>query len=151
MKLRHYLQYMIGFASALVIGSTQASTVVYEDFEMITEPTVYTTPFEVSEAGTYRAKLVDFEYPDAFDILSLAITQELAPLGIGFGTGSFTFNVAAPGILQAHLAAIPGTQGPGLFGLQIMAVPLPPAAILFLSGMLGLVVVARRDKGLGVT
>ena len=102
--------------------------------------------YQVAEAGTYTAKLVDFEFPVAFDILSLGITQESATLGIGFGAGSFTFNVNTPGILQAHLAAIPGMGGAGLFGLEIMAVPLPPSALLFLSGAIGLVFVARRDQ-----
>lgn len=146
MRLRQYLHPFTGLLITLAISSAQASTVVYEDFQTVTENSVFTTPFEVAEAGTYTAKLVDFAYPVAFDILSLGITQESATLGIGFGTGSFTFNVSTPGILQAHLAAIPGMGGAGLFGLEIMAVPLPPSALLFLSGAIGLVFVARRDQ-----
>ncbi len=150
MRVKHYLQPIFGLALTLGICSTQAATVIYEDYQFVTEPTVFTESFNVTEAGTYTAKLVDFEFPVAFDILSLGISQGLQPLGIGFGTGSFTFNVTMPGILNAHLAAIPGSQGTGLFGLEIMAVPLPPAAILFFSGILGLVTVARRDKETGI-
>lgn len=148
--MKQYLRPIIGFILTLSTFNAQASTVVYEDFQKVTDDTVFTTPFEISAAGTYKADLVDFEFPYAFDILSLGITQGLEPLGIGFGTGSFTFNVANPGTLQAHLAAIPGPGGMGLFGLRIMAVPLPPAAILFFSGLFGLVFVGRRDKGPGV-
>ncbi len=149
MKSRQYL-YCIAVIAAFLTGicSVQAATVVYDDFQVVSENTVFTTPFEVTQAGTYKAELVDFEYPAAFDILSLGITQDLTPLGFGFGTGSFTFNVLSPGTLLAHLAAIPEAGGQGIYALQIMAIPLPAAAALLLSGLIGLVVVGRRDQGM---
>jgi hypothetical protein len=138
---------MVGMAAFLTgICSVQASTVVYDDFQVVSENTVFTTPFEVTRAGTYKAELVDFEYPAAFDILSLGITQDLNPLGFRFDTGSFTFDVLSPGTLQAHLAAIPGAAGLGVYALQIMAIPIPDAAALLFSGLVGLVVVGRRER-----
>ena len=147
MKLTHHMQIMIGMTVLLLgISSARASTVVYDDFRVISQDTVFTTPFEVASAGTYRAELVDFEYPAPFDILALGITQDAMPLGFGFDTGSFTFHVATPGTLLAHLAAIPLTGKMGTYALQIMAVPIPPAGILLFSGLIGLVVVGRRDS-----
>jgi len=147
MKPGRLLQFMVGIAAFLAgICSAQASSVVYDDFQVVTEDTVVTTPFEVTQAGTYRAQLVDFEYPAAFDILSLGITQDMTPLGFRFDTGSFTFNVLSPGTLLAHLAAIPGAAGSGVYALQIMAIPIPAAAVLLFSGLIGLVVVGRRDR-----
>lgn len=141
-----------GLVLALVcalVGQARASSVVYEDFDVVSHESIFTTPFSVSTPGTYRALLVDFEYPDPFEILSLAITQDGNPLGIGFGTGSFTFNVATPGTLLAHLAAVPAAGGQGVYGLQVLPVPLPPAIWLFLSALTGIVAVGRRGSGVG--
>jgi len=121
--------------------------VVYEDARIVTDNTIFTTPFEVTGAGTYKAELVDFEFPAAFDILAVMITQDLNILGFRFDTGSFTFNVSTPGTLMASLAAIPGDDGPGAYALQIKAVPIPASAILFFSGLMGLIAVGRRDSG----
>jgi len=147
MKSGRFLHFVVGIAAFLTgISSVQASSVVYDDFQVVTENTVFTTPFEVTQAGTYKAELVDFEYPDAFDILSLGITQDLTPLGFRFDTGSFTFNVLTPGTLLAHLAAIPGASGTGIYSLQIMAIPIPDAAALLISGLIGLVIVGRSER-----
>lgn len=146
MKLRQYIYPVLGMVLALSLSPARASTVVYEDFQLVSGTTIFTTPFDVSEAGAYRVELVDFEYPAVFDILSLGITQDLMPLGMRFGTGSFTFDVTTPGTLQAHLAAVPGSGEEGLYGLRIRAVPLPQAAMLFFSGLIGVVVVARRGS-----
>ena len=147
MRLRKYLPTVAGMAVFLLgICGAQASTVVYEDFQTVSENTVSTTPFEVTQIGAYKAELVDFEYPSIFSILSLGITQGDTPLGFRFDTGTFTFNVTEPGTLLAHLAAIPGSSGSGTYALRIKAVPIPPAAVLLFSGMIGLVVVGRREN-----
>jgi hypothetical protein len=128
------------------MSSARASTVVYEDFRMIAGDLVSTTPFEVTQPGIYQADLVDFEFPAPFDILALGITQDMESLGFGFGTGSFTFEVTTPGTLLAHLAAIPAEEGVGTYALQIKAVPIGPSAVLFLSGLIGMVTVGRRNN-----
>lgn len=147
MKSIKHIHYALALALAFGLAAqVQASTVVYQDFDVVTHDTVFTTPFAVDAPGTYRAVLVDFAYPDPFDILSLAITQDGNPLGIGFGTGTFLFDVATPGTLMAHLAAIPGDSGEGVYGLQVLPVPLPAAIWLFLSALIGIVGVGRRDQ-----
>ena len=150
MKAREFTYFIMGMTLFLLgISSAHATTVVLEDFQVVSENTVLTTPFEVIQAGIYEVELVDFEFPTPFDILALGITQDFTPLGIGFGTGSFTFNVTTPGTLMAHLAAIPGAGGIGTYAFQIKAIPIPPAALLLFSGLIGLVLVGRRDGRTG--
>lgn len=147
MKTGRYLHFTLAVAMLVLgISSARASTVVYDDFDVVSEDTVFTTPFVVTRTGTYKAELVDFEYPLAFDILSLGITQNAVPLGFGFDTGSFTFHVSTPGTLLAHLAAIPVAGGTGTYALQIKAIPVPPAVTLLFSGLIGFVAVGRRDS-----
>jgi hypothetical protein len=138
----------------LAVGRVQASTVVYEDIRFVSTNTVFTKSFELDAAGPYKATLVDFEFPDPFAMLVLGVTQG-DPLtgftehGILFGTGSFTFNVAdTTKPLNVHLVANPDMQESGfsLYGLQILAVPIPPAFWLFLSGLTGIVTIARRNR-----
>jgi hypothetical protein len=145
MRAREIAQLILGMSLYLLaITNAHATSVVLEDFQVVTQDTISTTWFDVEHAGTYEVKLVDFEFPTPFDILTLGIVQDLEPLGIGFGTGSFTFDVLTPGMLKAHLAAVPGAGGIGTYAFEIKAIPLPPAVFLFLSGLIGLLLVHRR-------
>jgi hypothetical protein len=154
MSIRKHFLYYVAVMAALALGasSAQASSIVYQDYQLVTDPTVTTTFFDVTSPGIYKAELVDFEFPEAFDILSLGITQGLTPLGFGFDTGSFTFQVTTPGTLGAHLAAIPMAGSQGLFALSISSiamVPVPSSVILLMSGVIGLVAVGRREYPAG--
>jgi hypothetical protein len=147
MKRYWYRHFIMGFVVlALGICSAQASTVVYEDFQVVSGNSISSTSIAVEQAGTFKASLVDFEFPVPFDILGLAITQGLDELGFRFGTGSFIFDVPVPGTIMAHLAAIPGFGGVGAFGVQITAIPLPPASFLFASALVGLTLIGRRKN-----
>ena len=145
MGLRKYIYSIVGIAlMSLGIGTAQASTVVYEDSAVVFSDAASTNPFDVLQAGTYEATLVDFGYSAAFDILSLNITQDDTVLGFGLGTGKFTFSILTPGELLAHLVANPKEGEKGLYAVQIKAIPVPPAVWLFISGLTGLVMVSRR-------
>lgn len=147
MESRHYLHPIIGIAILfLSISGVQASTVVHDDFQIVDEYTLSKKEFDVFQPGTYKADLVDFEFPAAFSFLTLGIEQDLTPLGFRFGTGSFTFNVTTPGTLTALLSAMPGAGGVGSYALQITAIPIPASFLLFFSGLIGLAVVGRRNN-----
>jgi hypothetical protein len=151
---RHYFHTMVVFlVASLAVCRVQASTVIYQDLQFISEDTASTETFSVDAAGSYRATLVDFAFPDPFSVLALAITQGdpetgIIEHGIVFGTGFFTFNITdTTKPLNVHVVANPTEKcsRSGLYGLQILSVPLPSAFWLFLSALTGIVGVARRD------
>ena len=151
MHQKHYFSSMLVLLFICVAAlRAQASAVEFSepgfDFDFVLGDKQATSSFTVSTPGTYKASLVDFEAPAAFDILSLAITEDdYTPLGKGFGTETFTFSVATPGTLLAHLRAVP-KDGGGLYALQVLPIPIPPAFWLFLSAMIGIVSVARHGN-----
>ena len=149
MKPNQYLHYLVGTVLLFVgMCSAQASTVVLEDYQSISGYTVSNTSFMVDQAGTYEAFLVDLKYPSAFDSLFLGILDDVSftPLGFRYGEGSLIFNVSTPGQFVAQFMGLPGTGGVGTYALQIKAIPIPPAAMLFFTGLMGLVLVARRGS-----
>lgn len=151
MRLGKYIYSIAGMVVlSLGICTANASTVVYEDSALVFGDTVSSNEFDITQAGVYEATLADFGYTSFFDILSLTITQDNVVLGFGFDTGKFTFSAMTPGKLIAHLVANPQPGNQGLYALQIKAIPVPPAALLFISGLVGLVMVSRR-RGDGVT
>lgn len=153
MKPYQFLHYLAGTALLFMgICSAHASTVVLEDYQSVSGFTVSNTPFLVDQAGTYEAFLTDLKYPVAFDKLFLGILDDvsLTPLGFRYGEGSLTFNVSTPGQFVAQFMGLPGAGGVGTYTLQIKAIPIPPAAMLLFSGLMGLVLVGRRTNSLKI-
>lgn len=140
---------------AVGVCRVQASTVVYEAFEFVTSNTTETKTFANVAPGMYQATLVDYESPNPFHVLSLGITQGNTTYGFMNGTDSFTFDVLEVGTLEAHLVAWPddpdvedksrtGLYSVKIIGLDLLPIPVPPAFWLFLSGLTGIIGVARR-------
>ena len=136
--------------ACLLIPQYAGASTVFETTGWITDDTGLIFEFDADVAPfTYMATLADLsEEPFfGFDFLFLSITTSTESLGSIFGPGSFTFT-AIPG--ETYFANIFGTgggsTGAGLFGLEIAAVPIPPAIWLFGTGILGLIAVARRKK-----
>lgn len=125
------------------IGTANAAMVVYENVGFVEDMEMSTTSFEIPTAGNFKATLTDFEFPEAFDLLGFAVTTATEMVGATTEPGSFTFS-ADPGTYFANFVGITGGGGLGLAGVQISAVPLPAAAVLFSSSMLALVLVGRR-------
>jgi hypothetical protein len=151
---RHYFHTMLIFlVASLAVCRVQASMVIYQDLQFVSEDTASTESFSVDATGSYKATLADFAFPDPFSVLALGITQGdpktgIIEHGIVFGTGSFTFNITdTTKPLNVHVVANPDAteSGSGLYGLQILSVPLPSTLWLFLSALTGIVAVARRD------
>jgi hypothetical protein len=157
---RVYSALVILLVSAGVFPA-QASTVVYEAFEFVTTNSTETKEFMNVAPGLYQATLVDYESPDPFHVLSVGLTQGSTTFGFMDGTDSFTFDVLKPGTLEAHIVTWPndpdvsGDSKTGLYslkivGLNLLPVPVPPAVWLFLSGVTGIIGVARRGFRSGV-
>jgi len=99
--------------------------------------------FDGTGAGSFTLSgFNDFASLDAGVAISdLIISLDVASLGIGFFSGDIILNATgfnSSGFTQAFSPITLSFQG------QVSAVPVPPAVWLFLSGILGLVSVARR-------
>jgi hypothetical protein len=101
--------------------------------------------FSVAAPGLYEAQLFDYHFPAAFSQLSLVITQGSTVLGGAFDTSAFTFNILDETVpLSVHVSGVGPDVGPGLWGMQVLPIPIPPAFWLFLSGLTGIIGIARR-------
>lgn len=147
--------------------------VVYERVELFERKIFFTDSFEIDVAGPYLAILTDFEFPAPLKRSGLIITTGTETMGTLFGPGYFSFD-AEPGTYYLGFFALAGNgrghgsghEGPrgrdgwpfpppghglgslklGQFGVQVSLVPVPAAAWLLGSGLLGLIAVARRRR-----
>ncbi len=142
-------------AMLITSGNVWAAT-VYDKVELFQTETFFTDSFDISEAGVYIATLTDFNFPAPMIDTGMNVTTTTDSLGSLMAPGSFKFN-AMPGTYfvsffgfadtltpaQHRRCFLPKTQL-GMYGIDISAVPVPAAAWLFGSGLIGLAVVARR-------
>jgi hypothetical protein len=134
-------------ALACAIGTVQASTVVFETTGSFAGTVLSSanSSFTVTAGGDYVATLSDLSIgPLGFSTLLMSVSTSTTSLGFILSPGSFSFT-ASPGNYFAHVFGVPTGLG-GIFGLQISQVPVPAAAYLLGSGLIGLVVVARRRE-----
>ena len=104
-------------------------------------------PFEIVEAGLYKATLTDYEFMATFDVLALAISKGKEIVGNPLlGSGMFNFQ-AEPGNFTANILGVAGGDlDLGLFRVQVSSVPIPAPALLFASGLIALVAMRRRKS-----
>ncbi|GMQ87874.1 MAG: hypothetical protein BMS9Abin08_1086 [Gammaproteobacteria bacterium] len=156
----------------IIQAETGSGDVVFEKAEHFKNKTYFTNIFSIDTAGTYEVTLTDFEFPNSLGKSGLNIATGTDSLAKLFGPGSFTFD-AVPGNYYVSFFAKAG-PGPirdmdfhdidwthhqkgyhrggmhlGQYGIQISLtnpVPLPAAAWLFGSGLIGLTGIAWRKK-----
>ncbi len=132
---------------SVAVCRVQASTALYEHFQFSSGEFHFNDveAFSVAAPGLYEAQLFDYQFPAAFKQLSLVITQGSTVLGGTFFTDAFTFNILDENIpLSVHVSGVGPDVGPGLWGMQVLPIPIPPAFWLFLSGLTGIIGIARR-------
>ena len=143
---------IVGVILAIVLLSTPqfaGASTVFETTGFIigTEGVTFdfiadTSPF------TYKTTLSDLseELFFGFDFLFLSITTATGTVDSIVGPGSFSFD-ATPG--ETYFANVfgtgDGTLGAGLFGIDITAVPVPPALLLLGSGLFALFALRKRN------
>lgn len=132
---------------ALLITSANAwADTVYEKVELFQKSTVFTDSFEISDAGIYKATLTDFSFPEPMLVTKMNVTTSTDMLGSLMAPGSFTFD-ATPG---TYFVSFFGKADKasciklGQYGINISQVPVPAAAWLFGSGLIGIAFIARR-------
>lgn len=133
----------------LSIPQFAGASTVFETTGFITGTEGVTFDFEADTAPfTYRTTLSDLSEDPffGFTFLYLAITTSGNTVGSIVGPGSFLFD-ATPG--ETYFANIfgtgGGTMGAGLFGIEITAVPVPPALLLLGSGLFALFALRKRN------
>ena len=155
MKKNFKIAAMTVGAMLITSGNVWAAT-VYDKVELFQTETFFTDSFDISEAGVYIATLTDFNFPDPMIDTGMNVTTTTDSLGSLMAPGSFKFN-AMPGTYfvsffgtadiltpsQLKRRFPPKTQF-GMYGIDISAVPVPAAAWLFGSGLIGIAFVARR-------
>ncbi len=82
--------------------------------------TAYTFPVQLPTAGSYKVRLADFQFPQAFSQLSLSATQNGVQLGTALSApGTLTVS-AASGPLTIFVAAQQSpVSGKGVFGVDV--------------------------------
>lgn len=144
---------IVGVILAIVLLSTPqfaGATSVFETTGWITGTEGVTFDFEADTApfDDYKVTLSDLSTDPffGFDFLFLSLTTSTGTVDNIFGPGSFTFD-ATPG--ETYFANIfgtgGGTVGAGLFGIEITAVPVPPAVLLLGSGIFALFALKKRN------
>ena len=167
MKKNFKLAAMTIWAILITSGNVWAAT-VYDKVELFQTETFFTDSFDISEAGVYTATLTDFNFPAPMNDTGMNVTTTTDSLGSLMAPGSFKFN-AMPGTYfvsffgtagtadifsstqfegcfseKSHHCCFPPKTQLGMYGIDISAVPVPAAAWLFGSGLIGLTLVARR-------
>jgi hypothetical protein len=139
-------------ALLITAGNSWANTVVYDKVELFETQREFTETFEILEAGSYLATLTDFEFPMSMIETGMDVTTATSTLGMLMGPGSFIFNampgnyyVSFYGFADVFSDKLPDTQL-GQYGIEISQIPVPPAAWLFCSGLLGMIAISRRKK-----
>jgi hypothetical protein len=140
-------------APALFFGSAaHAASVdpVYDEFVVINgETSFFVDTFMAEYSLPHAVTLTDLGLPSAFSALELYIlstqpdTKELELIGPGTGT----FDAMMGETYTVTLFGIPGLSGTGIeasvAGVEISAVPVPPAVWLFGSAVVGLAALGR--------
>ena len=134
-------------ALLVTAGNSWANTVVYDKVELFQTGAFFTDMFEISEAGSYKATLTDFEFPIPMLATGMSVTTATDLLGSLLAPGFFNFD-ATPGKYFVSFFGFADTSAPqlGNYGIEISQIPIPAAVWLFGSGLLGLCLISRRNK-----
>jgi len=133
-------------AFLIAAGNSWANTVVYEEVELFDTQTVLNDTFTVIDAGTYRAILTDFEFPEPMAQSGMAVTTATELLGSLNAPGSFSFDATPGDYFVSFFGEAGASTSYGMYGIEISQVPLPAAVWLFGSGLIGLIGISRRKK-----
>jgi len=138
-------------SSKLSIGS-----LVYEEVAFVDGVKTSAESFSGLDKGRYSLTLTDFEFPEALSSLGASITSATDMVGsflLGDESNSETliFEIDQPDTYYLSVFGISGsTYNLGMYGVElsqigVSAVPLPAAAYLFFSGLVGLVFIGRGE------
>ena len=133
--------------------SNAASLPVFEQVGTIIGPaSSESTPFTIIESGSYLARITDLTFfpGSSFNTVALGISTSSFLLGSTFlvdpntnDFASFIFSATPGKYFSSVLATCDGICS---YGVNITAIPIPPAIGLFSLGLAGLVLISRRRQ-----
>jgi hypothetical protein len=131
-------------------GAVSAGMVpLFQDSGVLTGPgwDGNTHSFEIPASGVYRATVTDFGFPNPADALGFMVATSSQLLASSSAAGSVRFQ-ADPGMHFLNVFGQPaGAMPVANYGVQVQALPLPPAAVLFAGSLVALVAVGRHLRG----
>lgn len=139
--MRHWMSITL-FALAAVGSAAHADTILVDKNVMVTAPSVpKIESLVLSSAGSLAVTVTDMTWPQVFQSLSFAITDNVGVLKSSATGGTLLYDVTGPMTLFANVYGVPDqSAGTGLYHIKasfVPAVPLPAAAWLLLSGLAG--------------
>ncbi len=130
--------------------------VIFEKVSFLAGSGYFTDRFSIDSAGSYQVTLTDFSFPQPFVEMGLNITSATQSFGSVIGAGSFSFDADPGDYYLSFFGEAPDLGQYGIeiaqYGIQISqpgnvsAVPVPAAAWLFGSGLIGMTGILRRRK-----
>lgn len=79
----------------MALSGNAAAVAVYEKVDTVHGMDSFTDVFSIEVPGTYTVTLTDFEFPNPFKWLGVAVTTATEKLGVLTGAGSFSFEADA--------------------------------------------------------
>ncbi len=125
-----------------------AQAVVYENVFSITGPSAQSIDLAGiinSNAPAYRFELTDLQFPDSLNFLAMAVGTTDQNIATLIGSGSFTIDGTDDNLFLS-LFAQPSSIQFGSYSVKISEIPLPGAALLFGTSMLGLAGASKLRK-----
>lgn len=128
-----------------VLTTSPDGNVVFQNVAIFDHGIAFTHDFEIESEGIYQVTLTDFEFPRPLTKLGLNLTSATESFGQLMTPGSFIFD-ADPG--NYFISFFGKARHLGQYGIEVSmvttSVPVPGAAWLFGSGLIGLAGVIRR-------